>query len=816
MQKIEILAPAGSYESLLAGIANGADAVYLGGSAFGARAFAGNFTEEKLKEAIDYVHYHGKSLYLTVNTLLKNEELEEGLYEYILPFYEQGLDAAIVQDMGVLRFLHKHFPKLPLHASTQMTVTSTEAARFLKQCGVTRIVPARELSLTEIHNMKEACGLEIESFVHGALCYSYSGQCLMSSMIGGRSGNRGRCAQPCRLPYELKNTSGESMGKKDECYRLSPKDLCALDEIPQMIQAGIDSFKIEGRMKKPEYVAAVTRMYRKYVDRYLENPEKPYRVEEQDYKQLMELYNRGGFTQGYYEKHNGKDMMSMKRPNHQGLLVGEIQQIKGNQIFFVCKETIHPKDVLEVRQGEQGVAELTSPVACEKGKKICLNANNLRKLKIGQPVYRMKNKHMIEEMEKQWDKHQDKIGLVCQGVFQEGKKAILRLSGKGTTCEVVGNIVESAQKQPMTEEKIMSLLNKTGGTEYYFEKIELDISENIFLPVQAVKELRRQAIHLWEEERASQYRRNDAISREERKEIGESRRQEKVNRMMPEIAASFFEEEQLEELLKIPQVSLIYLELVSMSMEQAIAYAKRIHEVKKKCYLAFPQIFRTEAEKEWKKEIDSILSDSFDGYLIRNLEEYVRLSDAISKRKSTNDMERLQDKEWVLDYTIYQYNEQAEQFYKEHTKGKKLVSVFPLELNYQEIKRMNYQNGELIVYGRLPLMVSAQCQWKQSKGCIGVTKPVILRDRKQSDFFVLNQCKYCYNTIYSDKPLCLYSQKEEIEELSVARVRLQFVDETGKQVRDRVNEAISVFLDGKEVPFLEKEFTKGHWKRGIE
>ena len=362
MQKIEILSPAGSYESLLAAIANGADAVYLGGDAFGARAFAGNFTTDKLKEAIDYVHYHGKSLYLTVNTLLKNEELEEELYHYILPFYEQGIDAVIVQDMGVLRFLHKHFPDLPLHASTQMTVTSTEAARFLKQCGVTRIVPARELSLTEIRHMKDASGLEIESFVHGALCYAYSGQCLMSSMIGGRSGNRGRCAQPCRLPYELKNESGQTMGKKDECYRLSPKDLCALDEIPQMIQAGIDSFKIEGRMKKPEYVAAVTRMYRKYVDRYLENPDAPYKVEEQDYKQLMELYNRGGFTKGYYEKHNGKDMMSMKRPNHQGLFVGEIQQIKGNQIFFICKETIHPRDVLEVRQGEQALAELTSPV----------------------------------------------------------------------------------------------------------------------------------------------------------------------------------------------------------------------------------------------------------------------------------------------------------------------------------------------------------------------------------------------------------------------------------------------------------------------
>ena len=816
MKKPEILAPAGSYESLLAGIANGADAVYLGGSAFGARAFAGNLTTEKLKEAIDYVHYHGKSIYLTVNTLLKDQELEKELYDYIAPFYEQGLDAAIVQDMGVLRFLHKHFPSLPLHASTQMTVTSTESARFLKRCGVTRIVPARELSFEEIRKMKDACGLEIESFVHGALCYCYSGQCLLSSMIGGRSGNRGRCAQPCRLPYELRSETGEVLGKKEESYRLSPKDLCAIDEIPQMVQAGIDSFKIEGRMKKPEYVAAVTRMYRKYLDLYWENPNAPYHVEEKDYKQLMELYNRGGFTDGYYTKHNGKDMMSMKRPNHQGLLVGTVEKIKGNQIVFTCKEDIHPKDVLEVRQGEQAMAELTSPVACEKGKKITLNANNLRKLRVGQSVYRMKNKHLIEEMEKQWNDHQDRIALRCEAIFEEGKRAKLVLSGKGATCEVVGNVVETAQNQPMTQEKISSLLNKTGGTEYYFESIDVQIKGNIFLPVQAVKELRREGIRGWEEKKAKEYRRYDAkeknFDKEECVETLNKEEEEAVQREKMEIVVSVFKEEQLDTVLAFQEVSIIYLELVGMTMETAKRLADRIHKENKRCYLAFPQIFRTEAEKEWEREKEAILSDRFDGYIIRNLEEYVRLSDEM--KEETKDL--WEQKEWVLDYTMYQYNRQAEEFYKEYADGKKITTVLPIELNYHEIKNMNYKESELLVYGRLPLMVSAQCQWKQTKGCIGVTKPVILRDRKQSDFFVMNQCKYCYNTIYSDKPLCLYDQKDAIDSLSVKRVRLQFVDENKTQIEKRIKEAIFVFQEGGEVPFSEKEFTRGHWKRGIE
>ena len=295
-EKIEILAPAGSYDSFVAAINAGADAVYAGGMRFGARAYADNFTSQQLLDAVDYAHLHKKRLYLTVNTLLKDSEMKE-LYAYLKPLYCQGLDAVIVQDAGVLSFVRAYFPDLEIHASTQMTITNVYGAQYLKEYGVKRVVPARELSLAEIRRIRSETKMDVECFVHGALCYCYSGQCLLSSFIGGRSGNRGQCAQPCRLPYTAKEKKG---------YLLSLKDICTLELLPEMAEAGINSFKIEGRMKKPEYVAAVTAMYRKYLDMYYEKGKAGYKVDQADLEQLKDIYNRGGFHTGYYKKHNGR------------------------------------------------------------------------------------------------------------------------------------------------------------------------------------------------------------------------------------------------------------------------------------------------------------------------------------------------------------------------------------------------------------------------------------------------------------------------------------------------------------------------------
>lgn len=302
----EILAPAGSFQTFKAVIEAGADAIYVGGAKFGARAYADNFSQEELLEALDYAHLRNKKVYLTVNTLLKNEEINDALYDYLLPFYERGLDAVLVQDFGALNYIHKAFPDLPIHTSTQMTVTGIEGVKFLKKYGVTRVVMARETSLPEMKRIHEETGMELEAFVHGALCYCYSGQCLFSSLLGGRSGNRGRCAQPCRLPYTTLDSKGKVLLK--DSYILSMKDMCGINNLKELKESGVYSLKIEGRMKKPEYAAGVVSFYRKYVDSMKS-------VTEYDYDRIKALGNRCGFTDSYYYNHNSSDMITYKKPN---------------------------------------------------------------------------------------------------------------------------------------------------------------------------------------------------------------------------------------------------------------------------------------------------------------------------------------------------------------------------------------------------------------------------------------------------------------------------------------------------------------------
>ena len=315
---IEVLAPAGSVDSMKAAFHAGADAVYMGGSRFGARAFADNPEEEELKKAIDYAHIHGKKLYLTMNTLMKDRELEEEAYTFLKPYYEEGLDGIFIQDLGLMTLLKECFPKLPLHGSTQMTITGTDMAKWLERQGLERIVLSRELSLDEIHNIRKQTDLELEVFVQGALCYCYSGQCLMSSFIGGRSGNRGRCAQPCRLPYQVEDA-------RQSDYILSPKDICTLNDIPNLVDAGADSFKIEGRMKKPEYAALTAWLYRLYVDQYLTYGKDKFYVDSKDVERLMDLYNRGGFSGGYLHQHTHAQMIFRERPNHMGVPGGNVR-----------------------------------------------------------------------------------------------------------------------------------------------------------------------------------------------------------------------------------------------------------------------------------------------------------------------------------------------------------------------------------------------------------------------------------------------------------------------------------------------------------
>ena len=359
-KEIELLAPAGTWEALEAAVNAGANAIYLGGKAFGARAYADNFGREELAKAVYFCHMHHVRLYITVNTLIDDKELQE-LAEYLLFLNNVGVDGIIVQDLGVIRLARKLLPELPLHASTQMTVTNSAGVVFAGKNGIVRVVPARELSLADL-KAASAAGLEIEAFIHGALCVCYSGQCLMSSLIGGRSGNRGRCAQPCRLPYTLVNAQGKNLleGQEAGQYLLSPKDLNTLSVLPQMIESGVFSYKIEGRMKRPEYVAVVVDAYRRAMDSYLAGA---YQVPEKDLVNIEQIFNRD-FTTAYLEKKQGREMMSDRRPNNRGVLVGRVQELNGDYTRAVVKleKPLHLGDGLEfwVKVGGRVGLTLTS------------------------------------------------------------------------------------------------------------------------------------------------------------------------------------------------------------------------------------------------------------------------------------------------------------------------------------------------------------------------------------------------------------------------------------------------------------------------
>ena len=383
LQFPEILAPCGSYEILEAAVHAGASACYVGGHKFGARAYAENFDNDSILRAIEFAHLHGCKLYLTVNTLFKDKEIDM-LYDYLLPLYKYGLDAVIVQDFGVFMFIRRLFPDIKIHCSTQMNITSLYGASLMKEQGASRIVAARELSLDRIKEIKSEVNIEIEAFVHGAMCYSYSGQCLMSSFAGTRSGNRGRCAQPCRKKY-----NGE--------YLLSMKDMCTLENIPELIAAGIDSFKIEGRMKNEYYVASAVSAYRELADDCINGRFRVKKANDLKFK-LANIYSRGGFCGGYFFTHNAADMISTERPNHQGVPVGSLVKAGAGKADIKLSEKLYQRDVLEVRLKDGTFINLTSGICGEAGERITLNAPRTADIVKNQLVYRTKSRYFEEEI----------------------------------------------------------------------------------------------------------------------------------------------------------------------------------------------------------------------------------------------------------------------------------------------------------------------------------------------------------------------------------------------------------------------------------
>lgn len=784
---IEILSPAGSYESLKAAIAAGADAVYIGGSRFGARAFANNLQEEQLLEAIDYVHLHGKKIYLTINTLLKEQELKNELYDYLLPYYKQGLDAVIVQDIGVLQFVREQFPDLPIHASTQMTVTNLLGAKLLEKQGVERVVTSREMHLKEIEEISKYTSLEIESFVHGALCYCYSGQCLYSSMLGGRSGNRGQCAQPCRLPYRVN-------GAKETQYILSLKDMCTLEYIPELIEAGIHSFKIEGRMKKPEYVALVTAMYRKYTDMYLEKGKTGFRVEPKDREMLMDLYNRGGSHGGYYYTRNGREMLSLTRPNHAGVPALKITQQSGKQVSGKALVDMHKGDVIEL---PDGIENYTFANDVKKGQTVKLVTHKKQAVSAGQILNRTRNEQLLTRVKETIVERKVKELVKGELYLSTTSPSVLTLSCQTVKIQVTGECAQEAVNQPMDQGRIEKQLRKTGNTPFEFEELQIKIDGNIFVPMQALNELRRTGLEKLEAEILSIYRRSEP----ERKPVYAEEKKEAETTMF---CAYVETKEQLKEVLDTDFVESIYVDCNMIKQvwrnNEIRLIIDDVHGAGKKVYLAMPHIFRKDTIQKYLQNYTHIFESGWDGVLVRNYESYLFLR------------EQNYQGEILTDHNLYQFNQYAKRFWRQEGAVR---STAPLELNYRELKEVGVRDSELIIYGYAPMMVSAQCIQKTTSECRKEQGVLRFKDRYQKEFTAKNQCDYCYNVIYNAAPMILTDQRREIEELQPKALRMNFTIESAKQVRSMLKLYREVFYMKQSEREADIEFTRGHFKRGI-
>lgn len=800
--RVEILAPAGSMECLKAAIAAGADAVYTGGALFGARAYAHNLTEEELLEAIDYVHLHGRRLYLTVNTLIKDREMEKQMYDYLLPYYRQGLDAVIVQDIGLFRFIRKHFPDLPIHASTQMTLTGVDGAKFLEKEGAQRIVTSRELSMAEVKKIADETELEIESFVHGALCYCYSGQCLFSSFIGGRSGNRGQCAQPCRLLYQTPEA-------KRPQYLLSLKDICTLELIPEMIESGIYSFKIEGRMKKPEYAAAVAFQYRKYADLYLkyyeecpagEDPAayamKKYRFCEEDRQMLLDLYNRGGFHTGYYHTQNGREMVSLNRPNHAGVPAVKVLAKKGRTVIAKAMTDLSPQDIIELpmRRGREKADNYTCKDAVRKGMNVQIPVFADTPFKRDEIWMRTRNSALIERLHEEFVNGKIKERICGTFRLYPQEAATLTVKCRDAEITVTGEKAQEALSQPMSRERIEKQLRKTGNTEFEFSFLKAEIGEKVFLPMQSLNELRREALETLEKVLCEKYRRSGEVKDPEEDKTELSMEEEVLSGWTASVRTA----EQMEVILEEEAIGRIYVDCTMFpriwEKDSYVEWITKVHAAGKEIYLVMPYIFRERTRKQYEAAYNRIFGAGWDGILIANYESFAFL-------KEHGYTGRI-----MTDYNLYEFNQESRKFWKE--KG---VFEFtaPVELTERELQDLRVKDGEVIVYGYLPMMISAGCIQKTTRGCLKKSGQTTITDRYRNPFVVKNECDYCYNILYNYVPLYLGDRMEEVYQIGPGRIRLMFTTERQQEVR----QILSAYFEGKELP--EGTYTRGHWKRGI-
>ena len=803
MRDVELLAPVGSFEALKAAVQNGANAVYLGGKDFGARASANNFDRDELKEAVKYAHIRGVQVFVTTNTLRKENEIEDFL-EYAKFLYDIDVDAIILQDIGMARLIKRELPDFELHASTQMVAHSLEDVKYLESVGFDRVVLAREVTVEEIKYICDNCKADIEVFVHGALCVCYSGQCLMSSMIGNRSGNRGRCAQPCRQRYELIDVyTGEVVNSNGD-YLLSPRDLNAIEEIDKVIDAGVHSLKIEGRMKRPEYVATVIDGYRKTIDEYLATNK--LNVSDETINDLYTIFNRK-FTKGLLLGDVGKDMMNSQLPNNQGLYVGTVVDYnkKAKRLKIKLANTLKKGDGINLGGGTIGRIIKNGNIETIGYKGETIELDFVGEARKGQIVFKTSDSELMDRVQATFTQDKEFVKNIIDAkiTIKLGQKPILTLKDRHSNEATIegDKIVEEAMKVALSKEKVETQLRKLGNTPYELDLLEIELDDNVSLPISLLNQMRRDCIELLDKERVS------IKNRKYKNKIVKYKPVQYNRNKQQEISVKVKNLEQLESALECG-VDRIYYEDTN-TIDKAMSLAMKYN---KKVIYSAPRIIRN-------KEYNHLAKANNAGV------ESVQLGNYGS-------IDYFKDKKLNIDYYLNAFNSETINYYKEIGADTLCISQ---ELNINEIKEtIKYTdiNIESVVYGYTPLMITEYCPMgvivrdcKKDKRVAKCKESIYALRNSKGDEFRVSQDIFCRSTIYNSNVTCMLDNLYELHEIGINVLRLDFTLEdkgTVKEVIEAYQEVLSNdYKLGTKATKLynkldEKGTTAGHYYKGVE
>lgn len=812
---IELLSPVGDFECLKAAVQNGANAVYFGANSFSARAFASNFDENNLEMAINYAKVRGVKTNLTLNTLIKNSELADAI-NLAKKAYEFGIDAIIVQDLGLAKYLIKNFPNLAVHGSTQMSVHNLEGVLELQKLGFSRVVLSRELSLEEIKYICKNSNIEIECFVHGALCISYSGQCLFSSIVGGRSGNRGKCAQPCRLPYELveeKNSKFSDLSIIDKGFLLSPRDLCGLELLPELIQTGITCLKIEGRMKTPEYVATVTRIYRKYLD-LIENSSTctNFKIDENDKKDLLQVFNRGGFSSGHLTSNPNKELVYPQKSNNMGIFLGTISNFNSNKghISFKTASTLHIGDKISIenKKHETALYTISELMINDKNVEKVVTGDKVKigrmkgNIFVGDKIYKVSDKILSTSALENINKETKKTNLCCELTVKRNFPICLKIyDNNGINIILSSDIVPvDAIKSPITEERLVSQLAKTNNTPFNFSNIKINLDSGLYITsISSVNELRRQALALYENKLLDTFKRKLNIDINKLDIIKNAQcsvstlkasKNKKISLLVNLLNKNF-------DYSKLKNVNKIYIPFKYFLEKEYYFTIKTITE-KFKTYIYMPTIIRKNYNNIILQNLKQILETyNISGFVISNIGNFELLKNYKS------------DYEFICNYSFNVFNNLT---IKELDAN--VITLSP-ELNKEDLQNLcnlnfNY-NLELIIYGKTPLMNTNYCLLGKTNKCYSnckhlcnTTNKYYLKDRLGLLFRVIPDNLQTITTIYNSKITSI-----ESKDICVDSVRIDILDES----IDEINYIIDVVNSGKKIEG--NNYTNGNFNKDI-